>query len=224
MQADELLWRAADRCEPRAVLFHLRVMENPSQSVAQNAGGKRVVRRYQQPVVHPSPLPARAHNTRSPQISEMAGNLGLVRLENLDEIADTDFLASHKVEQAQPGAVGQGAKEALTRNSPGTCWEPFHRKDSSRYMRISVYVLLCSPSSLHLRAPSVSLGESFAITAAQTVLPTRPPAWARPAPVSGSPPRALFSPCQLEKSSVRELSVKTGSHSRRRWPSREFFR
>lgn len=42
----------------------------------------------------------------------MAGYLGLALLQNLHEIADTDFAAIHEIEQAQTGGVGKSGKEA----------------------------------------------------------------------------------------------------------------
>ena len=43
----------------------------------------------------------------------MTTDLGLVRSQYLSKEADTNFIAAHQVEQAQPRVVGERAKEAI---------------------------------------------------------------------------------------------------------------
>ncbi len=51
--------------------------------------------------MHPDSLSARRDNTGSAQVSEMPADLRLIRLEDLDEVADADFLISDEVDDPQ---------------------------------------------------------------------------------------------------------------------------
>jgi hypothetical protein len=43
----------------------------------------------------------------------MAGNLRLPLIQNLDKVADADFLLSHEIQEAEAGMVAERLKETL---------------------------------------------------------------------------------------------------------------
>ena len=73
--------------------------------------------------MHPPSLAARGNQARATKIGEVARYLWLAHSEDLDEVADTNFLIRDKIEEAKPGAVGQGAEKKFERN--GFCFS-FH--------------------------------------------------------------------------------------------------
>ena len=71
------------------------------------------MRRRYDAIVHPLSLSSSGHDTSTPKVREMARNLWLRLLEDLDKVTDTNFLLSHEVEEPQAGVVAQSLKEAL---------------------------------------------------------------------------------------------------------------
>jgi hypothetical protein len=69
------------------------------------------VARLYDAIVHPLTFPASAHNSCSPQVSEMTADLGLVSLQDLHKETDAHFVAAYQVQQPQPSLIGQRAKE-----------------------------------------------------------------------------------------------------------------
>jgi len=63
--------------------------------------------------VHPPPLATRGDDSRAAKIRQMARDFRLADPQNLHKIADADFLVRDEVEEAQPRAIGQGAKEKI---------------------------------------------------------------------------------------------------------------
>jgi hypothetical protein len=48
-------------------------------------------------IVHPLSLPSHIDDACSPQVSQMAGDLWLRSLENLNKVADANLVVSHQV-------------------------------------------------------------------------------------------------------------------------------
>ena len=65
------------------------------------------------PVVHPFSFSASCYNSGITQVGQMPGYLGLRLIQNLDEIADADFLIPHEIQEPQPRIVAESLKEAL---------------------------------------------------------------------------------------------------------------
>ena len=63
--------------------------------------------------MHLLPLPPGGNDARTPQISKMTTDLGLVRSQYLSKEADTNFIAAHEVEQPQSRVIRKRAKEAI---------------------------------------------------------------------------------------------------------------
>jgi hypothetical protein len=61
--------------------------------------------------VHPFAITTGRNDARIPQVCQMSGNLWLRLPENLHEIADTQFLISHQIQESQPGVVPERLKE-----------------------------------------------------------------------------------------------------------------
>ena len=75
--------------------------------------GCRFVRWNDHAIVHPATLPACGYDSRIAQIGEMSRNFRLAHAQDVDEIADANFLIGNEIEQAEPGAVGQCTKEKI---------------------------------------------------------------------------------------------------------------
>lgn len=82
------------------------------QSFFQYRRGDRIARR-QETVVHPPPLTPSGDDARVTKIRQMARDFWLAHPKDLHEVADANFLVGNQVEEAQPGRVGQGAKEQI---------------------------------------------------------------------------------------------------------------
>jgi SAM-dependent methyltransferase len=63
--------------------------------------------------VHPLAITPSGHNSGVPQIRQVPGNLRLRLIQDLNEIANADFLVSHQVQEPQPGIVSKCLKESL---------------------------------------------------------------------------------------------------------------
>ena len=112
LQGYELGRGAAGLAEAGAVCLHGAVLLEPGQRLAQELGGPGVGGRSDA-VVHPLALASRLDDPRAAQVGQVAADLGLRLLQNLDEVADAKLLVAHQVEQAQAGGVSQRLKEAF---------------------------------------------------------------------------------------------------------------
>lgn len=63
-------------------------------------------------IVHPLALAAGGDDACTAQVGEVAGDLWLRGGEDLDEVADADFLLAHQVEQAETCGIAEGLKES----------------------------------------------------------------------------------------------------------------
>jgi hypothetical protein len=68
---------------------------------------------HDDPVVHPLTVAPALHYPCVSQISQASGNLWLGLTKDLDEVADTDLLVPHKIQEAQPSIVPERLKESL---------------------------------------------------------------------------------------------------------------
>ncbi len=64
------------------------------------------------PVVHPGPLSPGSHEAGPAQVRKVSGNLGLVRPENVYQMADAYLAVRQQVQQSQPGGVRQCLKKS----------------------------------------------------------------------------------------------------------------
>jgi hypothetical protein len=71
------------------------------------------MRRHDYPVMHPSAFSPNSNDASAPEVCQVPGNLRLGLAEDFDEIAYTDFLVAHEIEQAKACVVAKGVKEAL---------------------------------------------------------------------------------------------------------------
>ena len=98
--------------EALAVAAHLGIVAEGGPNLVQDARGVRIGRNHDA-VVHPQALAAGGDNAGAAQISEVAGNFGLIGLQDFDEIADAEFGVAHEVQEAKAGAIGQRAKQGF---------------------------------------------------------------------------------------------------------------
>ncbi len=103
---------AAGFREPRPICLHGLLVFQPAKRLPEDLGSPDV-RRHDDPVVHPLALPPRRHNPGAAEVRKMPGDLRLGAAQDLDEVADTDLLVAHEVQQPEPGVVSQRLKEPL---------------------------------------------------------------------------------------------------------------
>ena len=104
------LRRAAGSVQPGEVGLHPFVLPERKQRLAKNTCCARTGR-HRDFIVHPFTVAPGDNNARAPQIREMARNLGLALVQNLDEIADTHLSSVHQVQEPEPGAVRERGKQ-----------------------------------------------------------------------------------------------------------------
>ena len=63
--------------------------------------------------MHPTALPPRCDNPDTAKICQVTRNLRLTGPEDLDEIANTNFLVGDQVEQAEARTIRQGPKKRI---------------------------------------------------------------------------------------------------------------
>jgi len=63
--------------------------------------------------MHPTALPSRGHNSNTAKICQVPRYLGLTGPQDLDEIANTNFLVGDQVKQAEAGTISQGPKKHI---------------------------------------------------------------------------------------------------------------
>jgi hypothetical protein len=63
--------------------------------------------------VDPLALPSGVDDARLPQISQVPRNLGLVRLQDFDEVTHAYLILPYQVQKSQAGAIREGTKEQL---------------------------------------------------------------------------------------------------------------
>lgn len=68
---------------------------------------------HDDPVVHPLSIPSRRNDSGAAQICKVTRDLRLRLIQNLDEVADANFLIAHQVEQPEASIVAECLKEPL---------------------------------------------------------------------------------------------------------------
>ena len=68
---------------------------------------------HDDPVMHPLSLPPRRDDARAAKVCKVSGNLWLGTAEDLNEVADTNLLIAHQVQEAEPCVVAEGLEESL---------------------------------------------------------------------------------------------------------------
>jgi len=119
------------------------------QHFFQDRGRDRIARRNET-VVHPPPLAPRGDDARAAEIRQVTRDFWLAHPEDLHKVADANLLVGHQVEETQPRAIGQGAKEEIERERfflPGHTRIIYGLTDMSKeaylkYIRTSVCVFL----------------------------------------------------------------------------------
>jgi hypothetical protein len=69
--------------------------------------------RQHDPIVHPLSLAPCRDDARAAKVSEVPGDFRLWAAENLDEVADANFLISHQVQKAEPCVLAESLEESL---------------------------------------------------------------------------------------------------------------
>lgn len=75
------------------------------------------VRRHHDAVMHPLALSSSGHDTRTSKVGQVPRNLWLGLAQDLDKVADTNFLLSHQIQEPQASVVTQSLKEAFQAKS-----------------------------------------------------------------------------------------------------------
>ena len=83
-------------------------------------------------IMHPKSFAPRLHQSRAPQIGQVAGDLWLRLVQNGDNITNTKFALGQQVENPQAGMVGKCAKHQIDElrvgfnRSNGRCFPRLH--------------------------------------------------------------------------------------------------
>lgn len=112
MKRSKLGRTATSLCQPRPVGLHRALFLQPRKRLPQNLNCPKVWR-HNDPIVHPFPLAPRLDDSGAAKVSQMAGNLRLPLIQNLDKVADTNLLFSHEIQEAEAGIVAERLKETL---------------------------------------------------------------------------------------------------------------
>jgi hypothetical protein len=83
--------------EAVAVRLHPSVVREPPAHVIEHSRGI-VVRRRDDAIVHPAALSSSGDNAGAPQVGEMARDLGLRSLEDLDEETDAHLVVAEQIQ------------------------------------------------------------------------------------------------------------------------------
>ncbi len=92
--------------------MHRAIFLQPTKSLLENLSSSDVGR-HDDPVVHPLAVSPRSDDAGTAQIREVTRNLWLGLIQNLDEVADTNLLVAHQVEQSKARVVAECLKEPL---------------------------------------------------------------------------------------------------------------
>ena len=90
--------RAAGFRQPGTICLHLLFVFQPVEGLVQYLSSTNV-RRRDDAIVHPLAIATSFYNPRTPQIGKMPRYLRLRPAENLNEVADTNFLISNEVQE-----------------------------------------------------------------------------------------------------------------------------
>lgn len=69
--------------------------------------------RFDEPVVSPLAIAARSDESGATQVCEVPRNLRLIRLENLDAIADAELFVTEELDESQTSAISQGFEKCF---------------------------------------------------------------------------------------------------------------
>ena len=91
-----------------------RLFVQPCKGLPENLRSPDV-RRHHDAVVHPLALPPCSHDSGVTQVSKVTGDLRLGLIEDLDEIADTNLLIAHEIQEPEAGIVTRGPEKNVPR-------------------------------------------------------------------------------------------------------------
>jgi len=98
-----------DLLQSPGISLKLGFLSKVMQRLRQNL--LRVAIEFFQAVMGPFPVAPHFHEASFLQISQMAGDLGLIGLQNFLQVANANLPVFHQAEQAKPGFVRQRRKE-----------------------------------------------------------------------------------------------------------------
>jgi hypothetical protein len=92
--------------QARTIVLHCRVRGEPGPHFAKDPRCV-IVMRLADAIVNPLAVAPRRNYSGAFQVSEMAGNLWLVDLQNLDQKANANFIFTDKIYQSQTRSIGK---------------------------------------------------------------------------------------------------------------------
>ena len=101
---------AAHLNEASAIALQLTIIGEPVTNIAKYLGGVPVGG-LDHFIVHPLAITSGFDNSGPAQIRQMPRDFRLIRFEDFNEIAHADFVASHEIQQAETGSIGQRPKK-----------------------------------------------------------------------------------------------------------------
>jgi hypothetical protein len=104
------LGRATNLCQTIAIPLHFRVVRQPVHRFSQNLH-RVFIRWLNNSVVDPWTVATGCYHVCTPKISQMATDLWLVNLENLNKETDAHLVGPHETQQPQSCSIGQRSEK-----------------------------------------------------------------------------------------------------------------
>lgn len=112
---------AAHLNKARSVTPHFAIISEPFPDILENLRCSPIAR-LNDSIVHPLALSTRSNDSRTSEVCQMPRDLGLMCLEDFDEITYAHLILTHQVEKAQASAVRERAKQQFhVKASFGLC-------------------------------------------------------------------------------------------------------
>ena len=69
------------------------------------------MRRHDDPIMHPLPLPSRRDDTGAAEVSQVTRDLRLRSAQDLNKVANTNLLVAHEIQEPEPSVIPESLKE-----------------------------------------------------------------------------------------------------------------
>jgi catechol 2,3-dioxygenase-like lactoylglutathione lyase family enzyme len=109
---------AAHLNQASAIPLHLTIAFQPASQIAQDIGSA-LIAWFNDPIMHPLPVTSRLNNSGSAEVGQVSRDFGLRRLQHFNEVAHTDLIVAHEVQEPQPRPVSERSEQELHTGSLG---------------------------------------------------------------------------------------------------------
>jgi hypothetical protein len=88
---------------------HTVIVGKPGANLSEDIC-RMCIRRFDNSVVNPFSLATSSHNSRSPQVGEVPGDLRLICLQHFNKEANTQLLVADQIDKPQTRPIGERSK------------------------------------------------------------------------------------------------------------------